>query len=1556
MLNKKSSNLALRILESQPSLISPLLKLKTLLANDLISEAFHFVRSKNDDSLLETFFTCCLRNGQFGVIRDLALSEREGLILQSILKNSKAPGAESLHFVYLLQKSKYIEAVSYMDELSNKPRTIKSSLQQNSQMDTPNLVLSAFNTTMTPVTQGLTDVYFRIKNKIKKKEVDNKSPVPLSCQLIKQNANNLLGGIYHSSALSAHFATYYWGEMEEQTKQAKHLLNSNNAPFLRRPQIDTNCIDYLAKNSVSYPQAYKVTEKRTLVESEVLENDNDDRKKIENKLNPKKKRRLIGQDIVDDLSHFMKMNKTSTNLNVSEFAFGPEQNETTLEQTRKNSHDLLTRPLVSKTSVTSINQEVGNNAIVVPEIHGILKTHTPEPGQLQREPAVEEEKNLRFRLPSADVSNVTQIQREVAQTEDAIEQMDVTQEDEEPKRSNSSLSYPMKIKHITRSVSEESNKSSASSSNQSEENFYSPLSSQNNSKLDCSNLSKYSFMSGPQPRKPLARLSAERSEKSVSPEPVIKTTTSLTKTSNLGYTTALETSLKTRISPRRSIERLEKSVASDQVERLEKSIASDQVARKESSNVAYVTAFETQTQSVTKETSISKTEVTQTTSGFGSIASHGTFAGSKINEFLPKVSSSKVGTNTISPPSAKTDNNKAVSPAKLSECSTVLGSLTTFECTNTGSQNLFAMPSMPLGKIKPTHDKPTEEQKRQMLETTLGMSSYDFSILDSTTSVQQTKSSLMVTAKDVSFKFGTSKPDENNEESEQMEYEEEEPEEEKEKHTDNNTEESKQHKEHIIKIEKAESATNYKEESNDECIVLSSSSSSEGEEYSNEMDNEGNEDENSEIEENIESDDYDEDGNDEELSIDETDNPSDTENEEVIQIIEDSSSDVRPQQENYYAESDSDDVKVVEIEQPPKNIDNIEKEKEILPVIEEKEENNVFKVKILQNEKEDLEQQNIVNEEDVEVVASTLNKSSTPAENKFDVVEAESTSNVNKTENTSNVVKASSMEKLEKCSTENKSSEIDIQINENISTSTSELHTKNVSDDSTDLGDKTSVTQDEQKNQDVDDKKEKRTENKETSKASIAPVETKMDTSENLETQVIESENNSSVKELTEEEPMSLRMEEESMDGSDGNINKVIENKETAKNIEEKSEDISEPVKLVENIEEVKVDSKIKEVQDADANISTPRKRRTLRGSSVPPIDRESNLVSVVSSPRRNTRGISVPPQMITESEEFSNLTPRQRRSVRASSLQPKHKAEDIEAATPLKSEKSQDVESPETSSRTARGSSVPPGAVAGKVSTRRRSVLLDAINEDPASLDSPSTRTRLRSRLNSMESELDSSIVSGTDQAALPKRTRRTSISNTLTELPLTPKRTRRNSISSVPESSGALTPRTLRSRSVLSVQEEEDSESIPASPKPSSNKRIGMKRRKSILEEPISESQEHIDKISPKSDHSAVSEVTYSTSRRLTRTQLAIMEKSAALSKASTQEAVDKEDNTISPPPNKRTAKSRSTRASNAHADSDDAESVSSKVSVASSVTGTKRRVTRRSMKEKVVLQQKN
>ncbi|XP_059224000.1 protein ELYS homolog [Stomoxys calcitrans] len=1733
LLTQNSANLALRILESQPALIAPMLKLKTLLANQLISEAFHFVRSKNDESLLEIFFTCCLHSGQFGVIRDLALSENEGMILQNILKRSKAPGAESLHFVYLLQKSKYIEAVSYMDELSARPKSLRSSLHNGAaQMETPNMVLSAFNTTMTPVTQGLTDVYFRIKNKIKKKDVDNKSPVPLSCQLIKQNANSLLGGVYHSSALSAHFATYYWGEMEEEQKRngAKHLLSSNNAPFLRRPQNETNYIDFMAKNNVSYPQAYKVREKRNLGESELLAND-EERQKLENQLNPKKKRRLVGQELVQDLTQFMQMNKQkSIQLNGSDFRF-LEKPMAANEGQEKVQHaskamEILTQPLKTKASQRG-TEDVQHRGSPT-EIHGILKSHMTETGAVATH---EEEKNLRFRLPSTELSN--SLMQNIAEEEN--EEMDMGEENvsEEPMVE---IYSRLKAKKASRSISVDSNKSSVSSSNASEDNFYSPLSSHNNSKLDNSTLSKCSFTSGPKARRPISRLSAEMNQESkgefakrLSGEREIARPRSRLSARFENYeeeqskevlsTAAVCHAKEDTKEPCKDYESLESSkdvsIAQDYVTApsasnmgltisARKSLASVsktmETTENVSHNLAYVTAFDKLSHLATK----TDNATSQTSSGFGSISASSTITSG--SQFIPKVSSSKVGSTpgkvgtteeakpTTSGPNNKLSQSSTVfdsydsnvfampsrpveadarpleekkppqSPAKLAECSTVLGS---FEYTSSsvGSQNMFAMPSALASHKNEAITKPTEEQRKHMLDTTLGMSTYDFSVLDAT-SVQQTKSLLMVTAHDkemsekaeVNSKSPLAAAESSGKEKhseEKAEITKQEPrkaqvsatqtvnvkdlefsekpkpveqqqmegvgeQKTEDKHNDSKEEEQQSAEDGENKPKRVWADLLYSSDEED-CIVLSSSSSyiddndygrpfeireidrecvHEGEhgdiasersfdtgEYEDYADDdmgddyEYGDDDDGDDNETGEEEEGDDDGNDEEsMDLYDNDNGS-NQNSDIVEVIDDSSADTR-QTANYPEESASKDVKLVEEyssgnsrnenldEHVVSNTHNSDatqatNDKSLRPQMDK---SNDKPIVVTSAEEEPTEQPSISKtsakvaaitkvEVTEETAAQIISESpeNQAQETKVDAKSGESSK-------TSSVAAKETVEEHKKFLQDAETAKISDSAEEE------QITLRIEEGDSMDVAEALEIV-DSQKPEEVTLNEQTMGKGKRTRKASTSKA---LDSSSTAAAAITSSRRNARGISVP---PLDLQS------------TPVASPRRSTRGISVPPEDVViEPKPATTSRRSIRATS----VTPADLEASTNKSseissssRRNARGSSVPPQAMEAAEL-VVSSPRlRSTRGISVPPQSVGDAEP-SPSTPLRRRGVRATSLQPKYKIDEEVVVggehedTPTTNKKGKMLDSANSDTRSTRGSSVPPG----KVSTRRRSIMLDAINEDSTTIaDSPAAHTRLRSRLHSNDSELETSLVH--EQPAALKRSRRTSLSGNTAELPLTPKLGRRNSTSSQPETNVATPTRSLRGRSILSVAEEEieskpetsvgtpralrgrsilsvpeeEGESIPPSPKPAENKRkIAAKRKVSAEDHPEEEKKEAKHKGedaeassskkhgSPQSTES--SDSTYSSSRRLTRTQLAIMEKSSGLTQSANVDSLSKDD---SPNNNKRSRARPRSAATNTSHDSDDAESVSSKRSTASSATAAKRRITRKSVKDK-------
>lgn len=410
LLDQIEPNLALRVLEAKSMPISPLLQLNTYLANDLISEAFHFARAEKNKELLELFFQRCLVMKKFRVIRDLALTESEGKLVQSLLKNSKNRNAEDLSFVYLLQKYKYIEAMDFQDEIS-KGRDMQRALNElsngrNNQtttidVDNPSLILSAYHTTMTPVTKNISDVYLKIKKRIKNKETEQETPYPLSCQLIKQNANDLLGGLYHSSALGTHFASHYWDQ--QKPTEGNALQQSNNAPFLRSPQTWLSFQNFNAREDISYPEPFKPAQKRRLDTSPVSSDKNN---KIRE--NPKKRRKIFDRYDFELstsgnlLTHFR--NSTSTyNPDVSSLSKIGES-----KRSQENSLFLET-PFVKDPSMHEKPKSPEKPSTPLP---GILKVSQPKASldetdnvlktvseESEKKKDNEEEKSIRFVLP-----------------------------------------------------------------------------------------------------------------------------------------------------------------------------------------------------------------------------------------------------------------------------------------------------------------------------------------------------------------------------------------------------------------------------------------------------------------------------------------------------------------------------------------------------------------------------------------------------------------------------------------------------------------------------------------------------------------------------------------------------------------------------------------------------------------------------------------------------------------------------------------------------------------------------------------------------------------------------------------------------------------------------------------------------------------------------------------------------------------------------------------------------------------------------------------------------
>uniref|UniRef100_A0A1B0DF59 ELYS beta-propeller domain-containing protein n=1 Tax=Phlebotomus papatasi TaxID=29031 RepID=A0A1B0DF59_PHLPP len=203
--------LALRALQSPGPPISPLLEMRCLLANKLVCEAFQLQKSRGDPSLLREFFRMCWELKLIGQILNLALTEADGEVLGEFLQNIDSTFARNLQFSYLLQRSKYMEALSLVAELQK-----RQSVQGNVDMETPGLVMEAYNSTMTPSVRNLSQMFFKQHSKFQHKSQD---PVPLSSNLIKQR-RSLEGSIYQKSAAAVEDATLSWLFQAKTTKTA----------------------------------------------------------------------------------------------------------------------------------------------------------------------------------------------------------------------------------------------------------------------------------------------------------------------------------------------------------------------------------------------------------------------------------------------------------------------------------------------------------------------------------------------------------------------------------------------------------------------------------------------------------------------------------------------------------------------------------------------------------------------------------------------------------------------------------------------------------------------------------------------------------------------------------------------------------------------------------------------------------------------------------------------------------------------------------------------------------------------------------------------------------------------------------------------------------------------------------------------------------------------------------------------------------------------------------------------------------------------------------------
>lgn len=212
LLRYDSPHLALRVLRAPGMPISPFLELKSLLENNLISEAFKLQRSKHDTNLLQYFFEGMLKSTKYEVLLGLALTDEETRILREYLTKTSQPMADNVHFMHLLQKLDFVEAVHMVEKLGR-----KRSVEYN--LEAPREALTLYHAALEPTTQHLSYLAYAEHKELK----PSKAPYAetLSSRLIRGRAD-YRSRIYHKSIIS----------IKEAAEPIEHAQ-----PFLERPGL-----------------------------------------------------------------------------------------------------------------------------------------------------------------------------------------------------------------------------------------------------------------------------------------------------------------------------------------------------------------------------------------------------------------------------------------------------------------------------------------------------------------------------------------------------------------------------------------------------------------------------------------------------------------------------------------------------------------------------------------------------------------------------------------------------------------------------------------------------------------------------------------------------------------------------------------------------------------------------------------------------------------------------------------------------------------------------------------------------------------------------------------------------------------------------------------------------------------------------------------------------------------------------------------------------------------------------------------------------------------------
>lgn len=405
LLKQDAPHLALRILKAPGVPVEASLELKTLLSNDLVSEAFKFQRAKGDKRLLTQFFEGAMKVQKRDLLLDLSLTEEESKTLIEFLGEANISLTENLHFVYLLQRSDFVDAVSLVDKL------MKSTRDRSYDLNVPREILTIYHKTLEPTSRQLTYLAYSHPEKFQLKNF-KEVPKPLSSSLIRQKLDPA-AGIYQRSILSVKEA----GSKEMFDDDEK---NERSLPFIRRSGLGTFSFEQKTQtNNVVYPKVVN----RNQDKKRQLE---DDREKHAIQFNeyegPRKRRRFDESDVprksikdydVSVLSRFNpktkpKFNFTEGNQSIQFSAANERTPEKVDSASSISPSTLLRTPIVEKAhrDESPDRHRFTPQSILKSASHASLPRSVTPLSYVSRKSFESEEKSIRFAIPgsSADTS------------------------------------------------------------------------------------------------------------------------------------------------------------------------------------------------------------------------------------------------------------------------------------------------------------------------------------------------------------------------------------------------------------------------------------------------------------------------------------------------------------------------------------------------------------------------------------------------------------------------------------------------------------------------------------------------------------------------------------------------------------------------------------------------------------------------------------------------------------------------------------------------------------------------------------------------------------------------------------------------------------------------------------------------------------------------------------------------------------------------------------------------------------------------------------------------